>query len=356
MNPGFLEFLNAAPEDRRDVFLGAARRIGTPAHNVEKDFWACWTLDALFNGLPEGHPRLLFKGGTSLSKAYSLISRFSEDIDVTVFRDDIGYAASVEELEALSRKKRQASLDAIKAACRDYIHDTLFPQLGILVRAALSAAGIDSHPASMVVDDQDPDGHTLLFWYPSVTAPADTYIRPAVKIESGAKSALEPHCTVAIRPDVSKEVPGISIEVANVRTVLPSRTFWDKVVILHGLRRWHENRGVLRSQGQRVSRHYYDVHCMMRSGAVAGAIDDHVLASDCVRHARMFFGSPDLGLDTAAPGTFVLGPTGNMLADLRRDYERMAGMIIGEVPGFDEVIESVHKLEARVNGAPDGVE
>jgi predicted nucleotidyltransferase component of viral defense system len=91
MNPGFLEFLKAAPEDRRDVFLGAARRIGTPAQNVEKDFWVCWTLDALFNGLPEGHPRLLFKGGTSLSKAYSLISRFSEDIDVTVFRDDIGH-------------------------------------------------------------------------------------------------------------------------------------------------------------------------------------------------------------------------------------------------------------------------
>ena len=118
MNPGFLEFLKAAPKDRRDVMLGAARRLGTPEQNIEKDFWVCWTLDALFNGLPEGHPRLLFKGGTSLSKAYNLISRFSEDIDVTVFRDDIGHAASVEELEALSRKKRQAKLDAIKDACR----------------------------------------------------------------------------------------------------------------------------------------------------------------------------------------------------------------------------------------------
>jgi hypothetical protein len=355
MNPGFLEFLKAAPEDRRDVFLGAARRIGTPAQNVEKDFWVCWTLDALFNGFPEGHPRLLFKGGTSLSKAYSLISRFSEDIDVTVFRDDIGHAASVEELEALSRKKRQAKLDAIKDACRDYIEHTLFPQLSALAREALSEAGIDSHPASMVIDDQDPDGQTLLFWYPSVTAPADTYIRPAVKIESGAKSALEPHCVIAVRPDVSKEVPGISLEVANVTTVLAERTFWDKVIILHGLRRWHENRGVLRSQGQRVSRHYYDVHRMMRSDAVAAAINDHVLASDCVRHARMFFGSPDLGLDTAAPGTFTLGPTGNMLADLRRDYERMAGMIIGDVPEFDDVIQSVRELERRVNGGPDGI-
>ncbi|HEY1579311.1 MAG TPA: nucleotidyl transferase AbiEii/AbiGii toxin family protein [Terracidiphilus sp.] len=114
MNSGFSEFLRAAPRDRRDVFLGAANRLGTPEQKVEKDFWVTWTLDALFNGLPAGHPRFLFKGGTSLSKAYGLISRFSEDIDITVFREDIGHAASVLELEGLSRKKRQFKLEAIK--------------------------------------------------------------------------------------------------------------------------------------------------------------------------------------------------------------------------------------------------
>jgi hypothetical protein len=208
----------------------------------------------------------------------------------------------------------------------------------------------------MVVDEQDPDGQCLLFWYPSVTSPADTYIRPAVKIESGAKSALEPHYPFAVRPDVSEEVSGISLEVANVATVAAERTFWDEVIILHGLRRWHENRGVLRHQGQRVSRHHYDIHRMMRFEAVAAATNDRVLANDCVLHARMFFGSPDLGLDTAAPGTFVLSPTDDMLADLRRDYERMAGMIIGEAPGFNEVIESVRELETRVNSAPAGTD
>ena len=101
MNPGYIEVLKASPADRRDLFLGAARRLGTPEQNIEKDFWVCWTLDALFNGLPAGGPRLLFKGGTSLSKGYGLISRFSEDIDITVFRDDLGQAASVEEVEAL---------------------------------------------------------------------------------------------------------------------------------------------------------------------------------------------------------------------------------------------------------------
>ena len=108
MSSGFDQVLKSTAQDRRDVFLGAATRIGTPEANIEKDFWVCWTLDALFNGLKKGGPRLLFKGGTSLSKAYGLISRFSEDIDITVFRDDLGQNTSIAELETVSRKKRQA--------------------------------------------------------------------------------------------------------------------------------------------------------------------------------------------------------------------------------------------------------
>ena len=225
MNPGFLEFLSASPEDRRDVFLGTAGRLGTPEQNVEKDFWVTWTLDALFNGLPDGHPRLLFKGGTSLSKAYGLIFRFSEDIDITVFREDLGQAASIEELEALSGKKRHAKLDAIKSACREYIQETLLGQFGVVVRSALTATGIDVNEASVVIDPGDPDGQSLLFWYPSVTAARDDYVRPAVKIESGAKSALDPHQDLTIRPYVSDELPQISLSVQNVTTVVAERTF-----------------------------------------------------------------------------------------------------------------------------------
>jgi predicted nucleotidyltransferase component of viral defense system len=107
-----------APDvDRRGLFLSTAARLGTAVQNVEKDFWVCWTLDVLFNGLPAGGPRLLFKGGTSLSKAFGLIARFSEDIDVTVFRDDLGCPTEVVELDALSGKQRRARLDAIRDAC-----------------------------------------------------------------------------------------------------------------------------------------------------------------------------------------------------------------------------------------------
>jgi hypothetical protein len=349
MNPTFSEFLRARPEDRRDVFLGTARRLGTPEQNVEKDFWVTWTLDALFNGLPDGHPRLLFKGGTSLSKAYGLISRFSEDIDITVFREDLGQAASIEELESLSGKKRHAKLDAIKSACREYIQETLLGQFGDVVRSALTEAGIEANRPSVVIDPDDPDGQSLLFWYPSVTAAKDDYVRPAVKIESGAKSALDPHQDLTIHPYVSDELPQLSLSVQNVTTVVAERTFWDKIIILHGVRKWFENRGVLRYQGQRVSRHYYDVHRMLQSDLIEKTVGDRGLAADCAAHARMFFNSPDLGLGTAAPGTFSLNPISGMAEELRRDYGRMTGMIIGDAPRFEDVMVSIASLEAELN-------
>ena len=92
--PDFTAFLASAADERRGAFLTTAAQLNTGEVNVEKDFWVCWTLDALFNGLKEGGPRLLFKGGTSLSKGFGLINRFSEDIDVTVFRNDIGEPAT----------------------------------------------------------------------------------------------------------------------------------------------------------------------------------------------------------------------------------------------------------------------
>src|SRR6266404_9518471 len=137
MIPGFATVLAASANDRRDLFVGAGNRLGTVQQNIEKDFWVCWTLDALFNGLAAGGPRLLFKGGTSLSKAFGLISRFSEDIDITVFRDDLGQPADVAELDALSGKKRRARLEAIRNACQAYITGPLMDQFTRLAASAI---------------------------------------------------------------------------------------------------------------------------------------------------------------------------------------------------------------------------
>ena len=131
---------------------------------------------------------------------------------------------------------------------------------------------------------------------------------------------------------------------------MAERTFWDKVIILHGARCWFEKRGVLRQEGQRVSRHYYDVHRMMHSAVAARALSDLELAGDCVRHARLFFGSPDLGLELARPGGFALIPTAGMLDNLRRDYDRMQGRIVGDAPKFADVMNSIQDLESQING------
>ena len=141
MNPNFHSIIKEDKINQQDIFQRAANRLRTTVQNIEKDFWACWTLDALFNGLPKDGARLLFKGGTSLSKAFSLISRFSEDVDITVFRQDIGQAASIEELELLSGKKRRAYFDSIKDACQAYIRGPLLESFTSIVSRTMSEAG-----------------------------------------------------------------------------------------------------------------------------------------------------------------------------------------------------------------------
>lgn len=349
MTEGFQTVLAASDEERRDLFIGTAHRLGTAEQNIEKDFWVSWTLDALFNELTASAPRLLFKGGTSLSKGYGLIERFSEDIDITVFREDIGHAATVEDLEALSGKKRTARLEAIKTACQEYIHGPMLERLKELLQQMLNTSKLGAERARVELDQDDPDHQSLLLWYPSVTAEGNAYIRRSIKIESGAKSALDPHAPVVVRPYIADDLPLLDLVVRNVITVDPSRTFWDKIIILHGLRRWWERRGVLKGSGQRVSRHYYDVFCLLASQVGRKAAEDAGMAENCLRHARIFFNRTDLDLASAVPGSFALVPHGGMLADLRRDYEAMAGMIFGRVPAVDEIVAAIAQLERYLN-------
>jgi hypothetical protein len=341
LNPDFNRLLTASIADRRGLFLATATRLGTTMQNVEKDFWVCWTLDALFNGLQPGGPRLLFKGGTSLSKGYGLIERFSEDIDITVFRADIDVPASVEELEALSRKRRERRLDDIRKACQTFIGGPLRTQLEGL------AAGlpIPGGQLRVTLDDDDADGQSLLLRYPPVSD-EDRYVRPAVKIEAGAKSALDPNEPLSVQPYVADDLGDFDLTVPGVTTVDPVRTFWDKVLILHSLRRTFEDRGRLRGGG-RVSRHYYDVNRVLRTETGRRAVADLAMAADCARHERMFF--KRAGTDTAVPGTFALVPPAAMHDQLRLDYAAMAVMIFGEVPAFEAVMDSIAALEAAVN-------
>jgi hypothetical protein len=339
------QIIRAAPRDRLDLFLATANRLGAPVGNVEKDFWVCWTLNALYRERPGG-PRLLFKGGTSLSKAHGLIQRFSEDIDITVFRDDLDEPASVGDLEALPNKRRRARLDAIRDACRAYIAGPLQHFLDQQLADATGGLG------RVELDDADPDGQTLLIGYPEVEPRDSAYVRPVVRVESGAKSALDPNRPATIKPYISEEAGNLDLAITNVTTIEPARTLWDKIVIAHGLRRWYERRGVLRQEGQRVSRHYYDLHCLLASDQGKAAIGDSILGADCVRHARMFFNRPDYDLASAVAGTFAIAPTDSMMNALARDYANTTPMIFGASPDFQDILVSARQIEELVNRRP----
>jgi hypothetical protein len=348
MNQSYQEIIALSDDDRRDLFLTASGRLGTTIQNIEKDFWVCWTLDVLFHRLKPGGPRLLFKGGTSLSKAHGLITRFSEDIDVTVFREDIGVAATVEEFEKLGRRPREAKLNAIRGACRDYISGTLRIELEAIGKAALEVTGKSPASFNVAPDRDNDDGQNLLIHYPSVVK-ADPYIAPSVKIESGAKSALDPNEKKVISPYVADDLPEPGyLGVPDIVTINPERTFLDKILILHGLTHYFAAKGTLRGHG-RMSRHYYDIHQMMSAPVGPKACGDGALIEDCVRHAKMFFYRGNTGLDEAARGSFRLRPPADMLKSLEQDYAAMSTMIFGRKPDFVAVIASIGAAEDMLN-------
>lgn len=353
MNNDFLKVLAAPIQERRGLFLASANRLGVPLGNIEKDFWVCWILDLLFNSRKANEFRLLFKGGTSLSKAHSLISRFSEDIDITVFREDINQNIPIEELERLSGKQQRKYLDNIKTACQEYIKNQLKPHLESQIKYVFENFDNGEEIPSIILDQTDSSQQTILVRYPSVDIKQNDYIVPAVKIESGAKSALDPHQSITISPYVSQEIIGAKLDVNNVITIDAERTFWDKVIILHGIRRWYDLKGILRQNGHRFSRHYYDINQLMNSNVIDSAKSNSNLAIDCIRHAQMFFNSPGLDLKSACSGSYSLVPIGEMKEILMRDYQAMQGMIFGDIPDFSEIIDSIYFLECELNKKED---
>lgn len=225
----------------------------------------------------------------------------------------------------------------------------MLPLLTELVTEIMTRARIERPRFKVELAEEDPDRQSILFTYPSVGGAGD-YFRSAILIEAGARSALDPHADLMIRPYIADDYLQADLTIGGITTVHPGRTFWDKIVLLHGQRQAFEAKGRLRHDGNRVSRHYYDVHRLRSAEDVETWPADAVMRESCVRHARMFFTSPSDRLDLATPGSFTLVPSADMREILEADYERMRGMIFGTVPVFDQVVASIEDLENRVNG------
>jgi len=337
-------YLGFTPERRRAACEAAGVQLGLHAPSIEKDFWICWTLRELF-GLADSGPHLTFKGGTSLSKGWGLIQRFSEDVDVVIDREHLGFAgAKAPDEPGLGSKERDRRLESLLHACEAWIRGTLQPEFSQRCASLLKR----ERGWQLQQDTADASGQTLLLQYPSVFE-TERYLRPVVRIELGARSDTEPVQQPSIRPFVNEVRPQLESEFAfAVRTVAPERTFWEKAMLLHE----ETYRTSTTGPRDRMARHYYDLWCLIRAGVGARAAADDALFQRVAAHRGVFFRKRKEAQDTLARGTLRLLPAPEQTAAWKRDYEAMReSMLFGEVPEFNEVIEVVRAFELAFNNA-----
>jgi len=329
------------PGRRRSLCDEAQARLGLPAASLEKDYWVCWTLRELFT-LPGCGAHLTFKGGTSLSKGWKLIERFSEDIDVVMDREFLGFGGDNSPESAASKKQQEKRLEELKQACQQRIQDSLKPELAERLRGALSKESL----WNLVDDENDVDRQTLLFHYPSALAEA-AYIRPVVKIELGARSDTEPCGRPQIQPYLREAFPQLfTASAAEIRTVEPIRTFWEKAMLLHE----ETFRKTTSGHKVRLARHYYDLWCLINQGVAAKASADLKLFERVAAHRSVFFRKSKEAQVSLRPGSLRLIPLPEQLAAWKQDYRNMSeAMFFGEVPTFDEILRVVGDFETRFN-------
>ncbi|MEK1893086.1 MAG: nucleotidyl transferase AbiEii/AbiGii toxin family protein [Rhizobium sp.] len=365
MQETFIEILRSSADDRRALFSTVAAGLETRAENVEKDLYVCWILDFLFNQRKGDPVNLYFKGGTSLSKAYNVIKRFSEDIDIGIYKADIAAPLEDEIAAQTSITKQQRMLaEKVDEAARQYISGPLREQL--LRKIAETETAIDENGHFSVAYGFDAYRNrdaldTLVVSYNSVFGSGADYVQPAVRIEGGARPDPVPVEARTITPYIASELSSAAeLTINGVTTVKPERTFWEKVLILHAMTEMTEKRAEEKNPEKpvpdlnRYSRHYYDVHQIWTNsecGEAAASMSE--LAEACRKHKDLMFRAPDHRYDRALPGSYRLVPTAGMRDKLSRDYDRMSAMIFGELPKFEDVMASIADLERFINVVPE---
>ena len=336
-------FLHMSVRDRRLACLKVTEVKRLQAASVDKDFWVCWTLRELVN-LPDIGNKITFKGGTSLSKAWGLIERFSEDIDLVVNKDALGFAGDASPDKATSNKQRRRRLDELMAACQKWVQDRLRPAL----EQAMTERYGTHDGWKLEVDPDMTDGQCLLLHYPSAFPTTEAgYVRPVVKIELGARSDDWPAESRTITPYVAEVLPQAIPEAAfAVPSLAPERTFWEKAMLLHE----ETFRPADKPRKERMARHYYDVWCLITRGVADRAAVDKELFSRVAAHREIFFRLSWVDYATLRPGSLRLTPPPDHRETWQSDYEEMTeSMFYGARPGFDEILRVVGEFECHYN-------
>ena len=330
-------------ERRRLACTEAGAQLNLSEIAVEKDFWVCWTLRKLFE-LPKWGEHLTFKGGTSLSKCWKLIERFSEDIDIVIERGALGFSGENAVEQAPSKTQTEKRLKALKVACQQCISDRIQPALIDVISSDLR----ETLEWTLEPDPYDPDGQTLLLFYPTVFPAQAAYLRPAVKIEIGARSDIDPAESIEIRPYISDAFPDLLLEPdTDVRAVMPTRTFWEKAMLLHEETFRPEAN---KKHRKAMARHYYDLYRLILAGIGDQSAQDPDLFYRIVEHRRGFFHYTWFDYSTLNLGQLRLVPAEADRPAWQADYESMQGeMFYGDVPTFEEIMRVVGDFQTRLN-------
>ena len=335
-------------KEREELFRETASRDGrfNPV-TAEKDFWVCWILKILFE-LPGLKGHLIFKGGTSLSKVYEAIERFSEDIDISIAREHLGVVGEKDPANPdISGKARKKLLEKVlPQIATDYICGQLKSKLEKAVKSVLC----DQSDWKLEVDSDDTAKQTLLFWYPaSIKAPKGyDYIKQFVRLELGVRSDQWPSETVNIASYAAEQFPQLFEETTcKINCLSINRTFWEKLTILHALYHKREDSKLT----ARCSRHYYDIYRLLKQKNRLGIDTDNLDLLATVReHKKLFFKSSWANYDTAVPGSLRLVPPVSRRPELAEDYRlTLRDMLYGEKPTFDEILVKIANFEEMFN-------
>lgn len=334
-------FLRLSQDDQREVLEIVREKTQRPTLLLEKDVWVVWTLGALFDSALAAD--LTFKGGTSLSKAYKVIDRFSEDIDLTCdIRKLIPDLMGGNGFLPSSRSQAGKWTRAVRERLPDWIATNVRPVL----EAALAR---DQLQARLEIGGEEKD--KLLLHYPALK-PSSGYVRTVVTLEFGGRATGEPHQALPVACDMDGHVENVSFPTASPVVMSVARTFWEKATAAHV----YCAQGRIR--GERYARHWHDLAAIARSQYGDEVNSNRAVAAAVADHKAFFFLEKDsdgnvIDYKSAVTGNLRIVPEGAARDALQEDYAAMIGdgMMLGESLAFDRLIQACSDIQVRVNQA-----
>jgi len=329
-------FLQLPSQEQSQALFQLASPLGRSPFILEKDIWICWVLEQLFS-IPDSS-FMAFKGGTSLSKVFNVIHRFSEDVDVTLDYRYLDNSLNPFD-ENISKTQLKKLSDKLKLCLKIKVHDIVVPYL----RRKLQ----EQFDNKMVGIKASEDGEKLYIYYPSVTNDTNDYLTNNILVEFGGRNTTEPNEKHAIIPDIAKSLPDLLFPTAKVNVLSPIRTFWEKATLMHVAchKEWKDGY-------ERQSRHWYDLAMLAENSIGQEALLNRTILDDVIKHKSVFYNSPHANYDKCNRGQLKLIPTNtSTLGKLELDFKNMvdSDMFYAEQPSFDKIIKRLKKLEQEIN-------